>query len=197
MRFVYKGVRMSENNIDKEKYMYFSVNVKEKDEVKATITLLSKHKLNALDDILFNDYTMTKYQKIQNFIDLYITCEILAMRILNYYYILEKHKEYKHLSKDGKRWIINNLDVGELRKATEYFNVNISYDELKKVFSSKRIDKKNTARILRNKYIHTRSVNISRYIINNYGVLYLNMEAWVEAIKKKLTENKQIAGVNK
>lgn len=138
----------------------------------------NKARIRAITDIVDSEYRLIESEKLVKFIDSYIDCEVLAHKIIDYYYIDKKNKNYTN----------PYVDVRELEKAFKNFDLGIIKDELENIFYSK----KNTLddisiRVLRNNYFHNRSKSHSKKIIENFEKYNILMDKFIMVIKTKWT----------
>jgi hypothetical protein len=142
---------------------------------------ISKSKLVSRSKALHEsnkDCSLKNQPSIVNFIDKYIDCEIIAFKLCDYYSIDEKNTNYTDK--------VMRIDI--LKKAFEHFKIMLSNDHLDNLFlSSKNTLKEMSLRVLRNNYIHNKSVSSAKLIISGIEKYLTDIDNFIDTVKLSFT----------
>lgn len=131
---------------------------------KATITLgLSKSSRKSLAIRLNSAPGFACQGKVGSFMDAYCICESVASRLV------EIHKKVDLKRTPGTR---------EIQAAIKAYDLNVIVEDTRKIFLGKPIDGVNTARFLRNRYIHSLSPHYKAKIEENHTELIKLLDRW-------------------
>ncbi len=128
----------------------------------------------ALNEAINPKYKLSDSIPIVHFIDHFIDCEIVALKLCVYYYS-DKNKNYS----DYK------IKLNVLKNAISHFGIILDNGVIEKIFSTKLNTLKNMSlRSLRNGYLHNRNMSYSKDIIKNYTFYEKIMNTFLIETKK-------------
>lgn len=133
-------------------------------------TLSNEHKNNLKALINNSPEFTTKESKLGDFFNCYLICEVIARRLVRYYY-----------QKDKKVLSLSNIKTA----FKTYFPSEIDKIEIDKIFKGNK-GKKNqkSCRQLRNGYLHSLSSSDKLEIETRYEVLEEYMKKWINLFKE-------------
>lgn len=140
--------------------------------------MFNKTREKSISTIIQSKHRMRDDERFMRFLDIYIDCEAIAVKLIEYY---KKDKK-----KQQNQTIILRVDT--LIKAMHHFNLSFSNQTIYKIFSSYKY--KNdifTARQLRNAYVHGRKQIKANALLQQYQQLTKDMEDFIKAILPLIT----------
>jgi hypothetical protein len=133
---------------------------------------LDTRRKEVLEEILNERYAISNNRYLVNFISLYIDCESIAKKYIQYYKIDNNEK------KPSARKPLNYL---EIEKAAKYFGLDIDSKLIVQIFKSGDANRgERTPRQLRNGIFHSKAVKDIEEVEQRFEELSKLMETWLE-----------------
>ena len=128
-----------------------------------------KARFKALNNLLSPTYNVNHHPEIAQFISRYIDCEIIARRLIRFF------------KRDKEKRQVSSLYLPTLRRATTYFDIDVSEALLSGIFAGgegKRGEK--SARQLRNGYVHKKSPQDCEEMLANFNSWITLMDTFLD-----------------